>query len=53
MEGVVVIGDYLNLFNSTMNLTYDSVFLDNPPPGFGTDNPMRISAGSWRREVSE
>jgi hypothetical protein len=39
--------------NATIDLTYDSVFLDNPPPGFGSDNPMKISPGSWRREVSD
>jgi hypothetical protein len=52
IEGAVVIGNYLNHFSSTINLTHDSVYLDNPPPGFGSDNPMRISAVSWQREVS-
>jgi hypothetical protein len=51
LEGVVVIGNYLNCF-ANMDLTYDPAFLDNPPPGFGSGNVMTISRGSWRREVS-
>jgi len=51
VEGVVVTGSVTP--NAAMTLTYDSVFLDNPPPGFGSGNTMTISAGSWRREVSD
>lgn len=34
---------------STCNLTYRSIFLTYPPPGFATGNPMKISPGSWKR----
>gem|GEM_PF-595789 len=36
MEGVTVIGGYLSMSGVTMDLTYDPVFLYNPPPGFRT-----------------
>ncbi|MDC0936240.1 hypothetical protein OAS39_08120 [Pirellulales bacterium] len=51
IEGVVVT-DAINP-QANISLAYDSVYLDNPPPGFRSDDPMAVSLRSWRREVSE
>ena len=33
-------------------LTYDSTFLQSPPPGFSAGTSMQIVPGTWRREAS-
>lgn len=48
--GVLVAGDTINV-SGTLNLTYDSKFLTNPPPGFGTPLITEVVQGSWRRLV--
>jgi len=50
-EGAVIAGaDLMSLSNSVMNLTYDSTFFSNPPPGFQSSR-MAISPGSWEQVV--
>ncbi len=50
-NGVVVVGATLST-SATLNLTYDSQFWANPPPGFKEPLHMVISDGSWRRIVN-
>jgi hypothetical protein len=35
----------------SLNLTYSDVFLNNPPPGFGTAPEMVLSPGTWKQLV--
>lgn len=46
-EGVVICGSIAA--NSDCKFTYQSTFLDYPPPGFGAGSQMQIIPGSWRR----
>ena len=50
VDGVIVAGqlaiDFENLF-----VTYESVFVNHPPPGFGSGDPMIPVPGTWRWEV--
>lgn len=51
-DGVVVAGNDVTT-SGTLNLTYQSTFLDDPPPGFLRTVPdMWLEPGSWRREQS-
>ena len=52
IEGVIVVGDQTTI-NDITNLTFDPIFLNNPPPGFGSGSEVSISPGSWRRETSD
>lgn len=36
---------------SSCTFTYRSTFLDYPPPGFASGDPMRISPGSWQKQT--
>jgi hypothetical protein len=49
-DGVVICGAIAA--NSDCRFDYDSVFLEYPPPGFGSGNQMEIIPGSWRRAES-
>jgi len=50
IDGVLVIGGTLTAQN-TLTLTYESTFLDNPPPGFAGAPEMVISPGTWKQLV--
>jgi len=50
IDGVLVIGATLTAQND-LNLTYRSIFYDNPPPGFGDAPDMVISPGTWMQLV--
>jgi hypothetical protein len=50
LDGVLVIGGTLTAQN-TLTLTYESTFLDNPPPGFGGAPQMVISPATWKQLV--
>lgn len=50
-DGALVCGGLMNV-DSTMDLTYKSTFLDNPPPGFSEPVRMIISPGTWKRVVN-
>jgi hypothetical protein len=50
LVGLLVSADNINV-SGTLNLTYDSKFLTNPPPGFGTPLTTQVVQGSWRRLV--
>jgi hypothetical protein len=50
IDGVLVIGGTLTAQN-TLTLTYESTFLDNPPPGFGGAPQMVVSPGTWKQLV--
>jgi len=50
IDGVLVIGGTLTAQNS-LTLTYESTFLDNPPPGFGGAPQMVVSPGTWKQLV--
>ncbi len=49
-DGVVVVGNTTTV-NASLDLTYDSTFFSNPPPGFEAPVQMKISPGSWKRVV--
>lgn len=49
-EGVVICGAIAA--NSDCRFDYDSVFLEYPPPGFGSGNQMEIIPGTWHRAES-
>jgi len=53
LYGLLVGGGSLTLpLGTTFNVTFDSRFYDDPPPGF-TDAPdMYVADGSWRRVVN-
>ena len=36
-------------FTTGATFDYDSVYLDNPPPGFRLGDPMEVIPGSWKR----
>lgn len=48
VKGVVVVGGQTSVVN-TLNLTHDSIFYDNPPPGFTDGSQMEIVPGTWKR----
>ena len=52
-DGVFVVGNTLQSEpGGNLNLSYQSTFLDDPPPGFEVRPiPMKISPGSWKRVV--
>jgi hypothetical protein len=50
VDGVVVCGSIAA--NSDFILTYQSTFLNYPPPGFAVGSEMEISPGSWERATS-
>ena len=52
-EGVVVLGGTLTTQTTpVIQLTYQSTFLNNPPPGFtGAGTAMKISPQSWKQVV--
>ncbi len=51
IDGVMVVGVSTNI-GDMINLTYQSTFLDEPPPGFTDVARMVVSPGSWRRVVN-
>jgi len=46
-HGVVVTGSVV--LSADASFTYDSTFLNNPPPGFSAGMDMQIVPGTWRR----
>jgi len=50
MEGVVIAGNTLHV-TGTLNLAYQAVFHDNPPPGFHGPALMSVVQGSWQQVV--
>jgi len=51
IKGVLVVGTTLTSQN-TLNLSYSSTFLSDPPPGFGSASGMAISLGTWKQLVN-
>jgi Tfp pilus assembly protein PilX len=53
VEGTVIANSDITVQSGTVNLKYNSTWLNNPPPGFdqGTTKKMQIVAGSWKRVV--
>lgn len=49
-DGVVVVGNTMTA-NTSLDLTYESTFLNNPPPGFRAPVQMKISPGSYKQVV--
>ena len=50
LVGVMIAGADIAPFSATI-LNYQSTFLDNPPPGFEASATMKISPGSWQKNV--
>lgn len=51
--GTLIVGVDLSIVSgSTVNVTYDSVFYDNPPSGFQEPPVMEVVPGSWRQVVN-
>jgi Tfp pilus assembly protein PilX len=53
VEGTIIANQNIIVQGDTVNLKYNSTWLNNPPPGFdlGTTKKMQITAGSWKRVV--
>ena len=49
-DGVVVVGNTMTA-NTSLNLTYRSTFLNDPPPGFEAPVRMKIATGSFQQVV--
>jgi hypothetical protein len=49
-DGVLVVGGDLTA-TTTLELTYQSTFINSPPPGFTEPPRMVISPGTWRQAV--
>ena len=50
VDGVIVAGQLATDFEDLV-VTYESVFVNYPPPGFGSGDPMVPVPGTWRWEV--
>ena len=50
LEGVTIAGQTLTA-TGMIDLTYKSMYFDNPPPGFFTVPRMLIEKGSWKQVV--
>ena len=51
IDGVLLVGNKIDVYGD-LDLTHESTFLENPPPGFGTPSgDLEILAGSWRQVV--
>ncbi|MEX0725491.1 MAG: hypothetical protein WD065_04435 [Planctomycetaceae bacterium] len=51
ITGVVVSGQNITIRNDTDQIVYNSIFLENPPPGFvGTG--MRVNPRTWKRAAA-
>ena len=50
VDGVIV-ADQLDIDFEYLDMTYESVFVNYPPPGFGSGDPMIPVPGTWRWEV--
>lgn len=50
-DGVMVVGVTATIPDTTLDLTYQPTFLNNPPSGFMSGTDVRIMAGSWKQEV--
>lgn len=57
IRGALIVGNVFSFVNpvsqktSTLDLTYDRIYHDNPPPGFMNPPRMIIAEGSWRQVV--
>ncbi len=51
LDGVLVVGNTLSV-TGNLNVTYRSVFLDDPPPGFIDTVQMVVAPGSWQQVVN-
>jgi len=49
-EGAMVAGNNILVYDH-LDLTYQSTFFDDPPPGFSAGTEMRIVPGTWRRDT--
>lgn len=49
-NGVLIVGNAMEC-SSNLNLIYDPSYLNNPPPGFTDGSEIRVSPGSWNKEV--
>ncbi len=53
ISGVVIAHEKINIQATSLNLNYDSRYLENPPPGFDADSvTMKVVPGTWQREVN-
>ncbi|QDU57438.1 hypothetical protein [Aeoliella mucimassa] len=49
ISGGLICGDFSISSSKTLEVNYDSVYWDNPPPGFAKDDPMQVIPASWQR----
>ena len=52
VEGVVLVNEQLNVESATLNLDHNSVYYEDPPPGFGASVEMVLMPGNVKRFVS-
>jgi hypothetical protein len=50
VDGSVVAGADITV-SDQLDLVYDDIYLTNPPPGFLDKTNLKISAGSWSKDV--
>ncbi|MCH7873331.1 MAG: hypothetical protein IID33_16670 [Planctomycetes bacterium] len=51
LDGVLIVGNTLSV-TGNLNLTYRSVFLNDPPPGFIDTVQMVVVPGSWQQVIN-
>ena len=52
INGVLITGDELKVNSGeSLTVTYDPLYLSNPPPGFG-DLQLCVTPGSWRWDAA-
>jgi hypothetical protein len=48
LHGVLITGDELKVNSGeALTVTYDPLYLSNPPPGFSSGDGVTVTPGSW------
>ncbi|WP_345684499.1 carbohydrate binding domain-containing protein [Novipirellula caenicola] len=51
--GIVIAEEKIRIEATSLNLNYDSSYLENPPPGFDAETvTMKVVPGTWQRQVN-
>ncbi|MFG0261811.1 MAG: carbohydrate binding domain-containing protein [Novipirellula sp. JB048] len=52
VTGVVIAHDDIRVEASALNVSYSSIYMNDPPPGFDNDTvTMKVVPGTWQRSV--
>ena len=53
IDGVFITGDQLKVNSEqSLTVTYDPLYMSNPPPGFSEGNSVSVTPGSWQWDVA-